>query len=82
MHSNINQVNLLMLLVYCYNLGAMNNIIIKKRQGGFIQLIILIIVAFVVLRYFDLTLTGVLAYFNLSWTGIIDWIKELFKSVL
>ncbi|KKS23291.1 MAG: hypothetical protein UU82_C0034G0009 [Candidatus Nomurabacteria bacterium GW2011_GWC2_41_8] len=58
------------------------------RQGGFIQLIIIIIVALLVMRYFGITISGILDYFNLTWPDIINWLKEavtwlknLFNSV-
>lgn len=61
---------------------------IKNRESGFIKLIILIVVALLLMRYFNLTISGVMDYFNLSWSDIIgyfktalDWLKELFNSV-
>lgn len=42
----------------------------KNQQGGFIELIIVIIIVFLLMRYFGLT-----------FTGIIDWLYNLFQSV-
>ncbi len=57
---------------------------IKNREGGFLKLIIFIIVALLLMRYFNITFSGVLAYFNLTWTEVINWFKqalEWFKSL-
>ena len=43
---------------------------LKNRKGGFLELIIFIIVAFLLMRYFHITLTQ-----------IFDWLKGLFNSV-
>ena len=60
----------------------------KAEQDGFLQIIILIIIALLLMRYFNLTISGILAYFHLTWTEIINWFKEalnwfkdLFNSV-
>ena len=61
---------------------------IKNKKGGFLQLIIIIVVALLIMRYFDLTFTGIFAYFGLTWAEVItwlkqalDWLKDLFVSV-
>lgn len=61
---------------------------IKSKKGGFLKLIIVIIIALLIMRYFGLTISGILAYFHLSWAEIInwfkqalDWLKDLFLSV-
>lgn len=54
----------------------------ENKNRGFIHLIIIIIIALLLMRYFGVTISGILGYFNLSWSGIIDWFKELFRSVL
>jgi len=66
----------------------MINKIKNGREGGFIKLIILIVVVLLLMRYFNLTITGVLAYFHLTWTDImnwfnqaLNWLKDLFISV-
>lgn len=43
----------------------------KNKNGGFIQLIILIIIALFVMRYFGVTVSGV-----------INWFKAEFHDVL
>lgn len=60
----------------------------NNKERGFVKLIILIIVVLLLMRYFNLTISGILAYFNLSWSEIInwlkqalDWFKDLFNSV-
>lgn len=61
---------------------------IRNQEGGFLKLIILIVVVLLIMRYFNLTITGILAYFHLTWPEIInwfkqalDWFKDLFNSV-
>lgn len=54
----------------------------KKR--GFLQLIIIIIVAMLLMRYFGITISGILEYFHLTWPEIINWFKqaiEWFKNL-
>jgi hypothetical protein len=60
----------------------------SKSQAGFFKLIILIVVALLLLRYFGLTITGVLDYLGLSVPQILGWLKDawiwfkdLFNSV-
>ena len=62
--------------------------IIKNKEGGFLKLIIVIIVAHLLMRYFHITITGILTYFHLTWPEIIGWLnqalnwfKDLFNSV-
>jgi hypothetical protein len=45
--------------------------IVKKEQGGFIELIIIIIVALLLMKYFGITISGV-----------IDWFRSFFANVL
>ncbi len=40
---------------------------IKNRQGGFLQLIILIVVAVLLMKYF-----------NVSVSDVVDWFKSVF----
>ncbi len=61
---------------------------IKSQQGGFLQLIIFIVVALLIMRYFGLTFSSILEYFHLTWPEVIawfkaalDWFKDLFTSV-
>jgi len=63
--------------------------IIKNKQKGFLQIIILIVIALLLMNYFHLTVSGVLNYFNLTWAeiinwlkGALDWFKSLFQSVV
>ncbi len=60
----------------------------NKKEAGFIKLIILVVVALLLMRYFGITISGTLEYFNLTWADILgyikvalDWLKELFNSV-
>ena len=60
----------------------------KNKEGGFIKLIIFVIVMLLLMKYFNITITGILAYFHLTWPEIIgwfkaslDWFKNLFNSV-
>lgn len=60
----------------------------NKKESGFIKLIIIVIVALLLMKYFGLTITGILAYFHLTWLDILgwlkqalDWFKDLFNSV-
>ena len=66
----------------------MINKIKNSGRGGFIKLIIVIVVALLLMKYFNITITGILEYFNLSWSEImswpakaIEWFKDLFNSV-
>jgi len=43
---------------------------IKNKQGGFLELIITIIIALALMRYFGFTITG-----------FFDWVRELFQAV-
>ena len=60
----------------------------NQNEGGFLQLIILIIIALLLMRYFGITISGIMAYFNITWMEIMSWIKyaiawlkDLFNSV-
>ena len=60
----------------------------NQEESGFIKLIVLIITALLLMRYFGITISGTLEYFNLTWVDILgyvkatlDWLKELFYSV-
>ena len=60
----------------------------NNKKSGFIKFIIIIVVALLLMKYFNITISGILAYFNLTWVEIInwlkqalDWFKELFNSV-
>jgi hypothetical protein len=59
-----------------------------SAQAGFIKLIIVIVIALLLMRYFHITITGILAYFHLTWPEImnwfqqsLNWFKDLFNSV-
>lgn len=63
--------------------------IVRDRKEGFVKILIIIIIGFLLLRYFGLTITGILGYFNLSVPQIVGWFKDalywlknLFGSVL
>ncbi len=51
----------------------MNHLFFKKQEGskGFIQLIILIVIALFLMKYYGVTISGV-----------IRWFSETFKDVL
>ena len=60
----------------------------KRRKSGFLQLITLIIIALVIMRYLGITFSGVvnwladlLKYFGLTFSGIFNWFNDLIKSV-
>jgi len=48
----------------------MNKLNLKNKQSGFLNIIIAIIIIFLIMRYFGLTITG-----------LIDWLKNLFYSI-
>ncbi len=52
-----------------------------RKQGGFLELIVLIIVALIILNYFHLTISGILSYFGTSISGIVTWFKTAFLNV-
>ncbi|KKR62653.1 hypothetical protein A2643_03840 [Candidatus Nomurabacteria bacterium RIFCSPHIGHO2_01_FULL_39_220] len=61
---------------------------IKNKQSGFLKIIIIIVVALLLMRYFGITFSGILDYFHLTWIDVIgwlkkalDWFKDLFNSV-
>ena len=75
-----------LVFIFCGKIRSMINK--NNKERGFVKLIILIIVVLLLMRYFNLTISGILAYFNLSWSEIInwlkqalDWFKDLFNSV-
>ncbi len=43
---------------------------LQNKQGGFLDIIISIVIIFLIMRYFGLTITG-----------IFDWLRELFYSI-
>lgn len=54
----------------------------STRQGGFLKLIIILVVALLLMNYFHLTVTGILTYFHTSVSDIMAWVKGLFVSVV
>ena len=59
-----------------------------QKNAGFIKLILLIVIALLLMRYFGITISGTLEYFNLTWADILgyvkatlDLLKELYNSV-
>ncbi len=55
---------------------------LKTNQGGFIKIIILIVVALAVMQYYNITVYDVLDWFkHLSFNKIIDWLVAAFHSV-
>ena len=57
-------------------------------QAGFIKLIIIIVIALLLLKYFGLTITGIMNSLGITGADItgwikqaVDWFKELFNSV-
>lgn len=61
---------------------------VKNKEGGFLKLIIIIVIALLLMKYFGITISGILAYFHLTWPEIIgwfkqalEWFKDLFNSV-
>ncbi len=43
---------------------------LKNQQGGFIELIIVLILTFLLMKYYGIT-----------FTGVFNWVKDLFLSV-
>ena len=83
-----NQLNSSFFYELWYNIPYMINKIKSNKEGGFIKLIIVIVVALLLMKYFDLTITGILNYFHLTWPeiiawfqGALNWLKDLFNSV-
>ena len=59
-----------------------------KKEQGFIQLIVVIIVGLLLMRYFGLTFSGIMDYFGVTVADLsnwlkkgMEWFKELFASV-
>ena len=66
----------------------MKNIIENNKERGFLKLIIIIIIALLLMKYFNITITDILNFFHLTWNEIIGWLKQalnwfkdLFNSV-
>jgi hypothetical protein len=53
----------------------------NNREGGFLELIVLVIVAVFLMNYFGLTISGILSYFGTSVSEIVAWIKTAFQNV-
>ena len=53
----------------------------RGEESGFIQLIIIIIIALLVLNYFNLSISGILAYFGTSISEVITWLKTAVQNV-
>ncbi len=49
----------------------MKNITKNDKEGGFLEIIVLIIIALLLMRYFGITISGV-----------INWFASFFRSVL
>jgi hypothetical protein len=43
---------------------------LKNQQGGFLELIVVLIITFLIMRYYGIT-----------FTGIFNWLRDLFLSV-
>ncbi|MFA5841165.1 MAG: hypothetical protein WC847_02755 [Candidatus Paceibacterota bacterium] len=43
----------------------------KNKQGGFIQIIIFIIVALLIMKYFGITISGVINWFTSFFSGVL-----------
>lgn len=49
-----------------------------NQQGGFVQLIVLIILILLFMRHFNLTISGSLGYFNLTIGDVVQAAKNFF----
>ena len=65
-----------------------NKNLVLNNKDGFIETIIIIIIALLLMRYFNITISGTLDYFHLTWNdilgwlaGALQWLKDLFNSV-
>ena len=54
---------------------------IKNRRRGFLQLIIIIIIAIALMAWFDVSITEVLDYARNFIIEAINWFKGIFNSV-
>ncbi len=52
------------------------NKIKNTKQKGFIQAIIIVVIALLLMRYFNITISGILNYFHISWTDILAWFQK------
>jgi len=48
----------------------MKKLNLKNKQSGFLNIIIAIVIIFLIMRYFGLTITG-----------MFEWVKNLFYSI-
>ena len=55
----------------------------NNKQGGFLNLIIIIVVALLVLNYYHISVSDAIEWVkSLSVSKIIDWLKMAFQNVL
>jgi len=50
----------------------------NKQQSGFIQIIILIIIVLVLMKYFGVTISGILDWI----ASFFDWLASFFRGLL
>ncbi|HEV7701827.1 MAG TPA: hypothetical protein VGO63_00045 [Candidatus Paceibacterota bacterium] len=51
---------------------------IKNKEGGFVELIIVIIIALLLMKYFGITVSTVLGWLKM----FVDWFTTYFHSIL
>jgi hypothetical protein len=56
----------------------MKNILKRNKEGGFIELIVLVVIALLLMKYFGVTVSMVL-----DWAKeFVEWFKTFFKDIL
>lgn len=54
---------------------------VRNREGGFLKLIVIIIIALLLMNYFNITISGILAYFGTSTSEVLNWLKSAVLNV-
>ena len=52
---------------------------LKNKNGGFLHIIVTIVVVLLLMRYFGITISGILAYFHLSIPEVVGWFKTTWQ---
>ncbi len=56
----------------------MKNLLKRNKEGGFIELIVLVVIALLLMKYFGVTISMVIHWAK----EFIEWFKIFFKDIL
>ncbi len=54
----------------------------NNKQSGFVELLVIVIIALVLMQHYGMTVSSLLGYFGLTISGVIHWFTDLFRSVV